>query len=123
MSLLPTSPGKSLLKKWKSNCWEWEAGTVRVIQLPTEFHVIAISAIARKICEQPDGLFRPVDLTEEYEELTSFPDDQPWEVANTASEAYIRNKVEDYWLRPGRVHYEFGAVDSGGTYSALSTFN
>jgi hypothetical protein len=66
--------------------WEWEAGTVRVIQFPTRFHEEAVNAITAPIVSATFGLrntnqaIRRPGSTSEC--LTCFPSFKYFSVAN-----------------------------------------
>ncbi|CAG8500627.1 17618_t:CDS:2, partial [Acaulospora colombiana] len=115
--------------------WEWEKGTVRVIELPSSFHEDCIATIIAKLGaifdvvsatsvgikfsgatttktrgggKEPDGSLRPVGKPQ-VSGGGSDGRNRPWpnlviEVAYSETEAHLKDKIENYWLLPNRVH-------------------
>ncbi|CAG8611396.1 16011_t:CDS:2, partial [Cetraspora pellucida] len=115
--------------------WEWENGTVRVIELPSSYHEDCIGTIIRKLgvvfdavsntpfdvifsgatttktrggCKEADGSLRPVGKPQ-VPRGGSDGRNKPWpnlviEVAYAETEAHLKDKIENYWILPNRVH-------------------
>ncbi|CAG8466569.1 2088_t:CDS:10 [Diversispora eburnea] len=108
--------------------WDWENGTVRVVELPSGFHESGVGAIVRQINRATDGVMgtnADILATRSHgfakEADASFRPNQkphaggsdggkrPWpnivvKVAHSQSVADLLSKVENYWLQPGRAH-------------------
>ncbi|CAG8718622.1 13814_t:CDS:2, partial [Ambispora leptoticha] len=116
--------------------WEWENGTVRVIELPSKFHEIYVGTIMKflgasvlpvcfyyspsltnsnkKGCEA-DGSIIPVGKPQVSHGGSDggVRRNEPWpnlviEVAYAVTEAELKRKIETYWLAPNRAHDAMG---------------
>ncbi|CAG8664565.1 4008_t:CDS:2, partial [Racocetra fulgida] len=104
--------------------WEWEKDTVRVIEFPSRFHEVPVQAISMELSvtfypvrdtsarKEPDGSFRPSKkppTTSNGYDGKNFP----WpnlivEVAYAQEERMLKERIENYWLLPNRVHDAIG---------------